>query len=284
MSGIVRDKYVCNTVIPLVFSESTSYLEIIDKLITDINGVITNINGYMTDKNDYVDAEIVTLKQFTLAELEKANVKIQKAYSDMTALTNQIAVENASYKLEVESLILSKFDAFRVLVQNAIHYTDLIRMELKDEIAINIANVYNVLDEIVQEGFNMHNPFNGKVESLSAIINMIYETNRINAFTCWDYDICNLSVTEYQALDLSAYEIDWNLKWHIDYEKFTKVFSPFTGFKVTIQNAINLLADLHKDTSLTASTYDSLNLTAISYDTKNVTANDYDWNSKLILI
>lgn len=60
------------------------------------------------------------------------------------------------------------------------------------------------------------------------------------------------------------------------------VISPFSGELVTFQQAINELANFHKN-GLTAIDYDNLNLTAKTYDDKNLTAFDYDFNGKNLL-
>ena len=59
--------------------------------------------------------------------------------------------------------------------------------------------------------------------------------------------------------------------------------SPLTGNDVTVFQAINELAEMLKNDSLTAAQYDALGLTAGVYDGKRITAFNYDWHGRTVL-
>lgn len=59
--------------------------------------------------------------------------------------------------------------------------------------------------------------------------------------------------------------------------------SPLTGEDVTVFQAINELAEMLKNDSLTATQYDALGLTAGVYDGKRITAFNYDWHGRTVL-
>lgn len=59
--------------------------------------------------------------------------------------------------------------------------------------------------------------------------------------------------------------------------------SPITGDDVTVFQAINELAEMLKNDSLTAGQYDALGLSAATYDSKNLTAFQYDWHARTLL-
>lgn len=59
--------------------------------------------------------------------------------------------------------------------------------------------------------------------------------------------------------------------------------SPLTGEDVTVFQAINELAEMLKNDSLTAGQYDAIGLPAATYDSKNLTAFQYDWHARTLL-
>ena len=59
--------------------------------------------------------------------------------------------------------------------------------------------------------------------------------------------------------------------------------SPLTGNDVTVFQAINELAEMLKNDSLTAAQYDAIGLTASVYDSKQITAFNYDWHGRTVL-
>ena len=59
--------------------------------------------------------------------------------------------------------------------------------------------------------------------------------------------------------------------------------SLITGEDVTVFQAINELAEMLKNDSLTATQYDAIGLTASAYDSKQITAFNYDWHGRTVL-
>ena len=99
-NGILPVKMVTQPIIPLVYSDALSYLEIVSKLTQKVNEVIDNVNNIqtdiLTDANAYTDNSVrEALGSVSKAVQEIKNLKseLQTQYGEFVRLTNsQIVV------------------------------------------------------------------------------------------------------------------------------------------------------------------------------------------------
>ena len=142
------------------------------------------------------------------------------------------------------------------LLDEAKAYTDQIKKEVDREMAAQIVEVQQMID-------NAQNNFDAQIEYLESLLDE-YEAN---AKEYTDNAVNNLRV--YVDAELANVGVD--------------VLNPVTGTYTTIQAAINSLFGLHTDDALTAAEYDALDLTASTYDGKQLTAINYDLYGKTLL-
>lgn len=164
------------------------------------------------------------------------------------------------------------------------------------------------------------NPFTGEVQTIQQFIDTLAEYLRYGGLTAEEFESLHLTAKEYDELKIKALEYDLFGKYAIaflhrvfittqeldatlaDYAKLSdldskadkntllnyatlaqiKVQNPVTGKLGTLQDAVDSLANFHRN-GLTAREYDDLNLTARQFDNLMITAFNYDYNSKIIL-
>lgn len=250
--------YVYQPVLPAVFNDSVSYLEIVSSVAANVDELAKIVNSYDGVNAAYVDQKVRELKEQVETQMRTLQGNVEKELNEttievMTALTATLATMDSKL-----NLYLSQANA----------HTDTKYYTLKQMIEdISIYTVY------------VYNPVRGYTTSVSDAIEDIYNTARYNALTAVEYDGLNLTALEYDNKLMSAGDYDFSAK--IILSVFVnRVVSPVTGKLVTFQDAIDHLADFHKTNAVTAREYDNYLFTAKVYDDKQITAYAYDFNGK----
>lgn len=80
----------------------------------------------------------------------------------------------------------------------------------------NLENVYNTLnqriDDVVLGQIDVYNPTTGQMENINKVLNDIYDSVRYDAITCSEFESLDLSATEFDAVEITAYNFDNNGK------------------------------------------------------------------------
>ena len=266
--------------LPAVFDDSLTYYEAIAKLTQKVNECIEAINSFEDDYKAYTDEQIAKAKEEIYAKIQDVYnyVNEQDQYLQ-NQINNNYAILDAKID-KVNSDLLAEikefyniFAEFRTFIQNWVQNK---LNEYGMETDAKLAELKEYVDNAVIGQFQIFNIFRQTETSLELYLEDFYNYMRAGALTAGEYDSLKLTAGYYDSKYLKAYVYDVAGKWYL-WKEF--VFSPVTGEYTTIQEALQDLAGLHKN-SLTAQEYDNLELTATVYDGKNVTAYNYDFNGK----
>lgn len=145
---------------------------------------------------------------------------VDEKYSGLGNTVEQLQTEFEQLKVDI-STTLSNFetsiknDVNIALQQN---YNEVIRLLSEYQTVFNnqIANLRADLMAEIQRielgDVKAYNPTNGVIENVSKVILDIYETLRLNAISCNEFDSLELTATEFDNKELTAYNFDVNGK------------------------------------------------------------------------
>lgn len=162
-------------------------------------------------------------------------------------------------------------------IQEAV--TDLQQKYQPMQLQVNqLADMYNTFAENMQQQFDdltiqMTNAWDEVINQALTDIGIAFAdyTSQINATVALQTARINQMNAALQSIQTDLYNVLY-------------VDSPFTGEKITIQQAIADLASLHMTDALTAGAYDAKDLTAAYYDGLAITAYQYDWNGQTYVV
>lgn len=255
---------------------------LLNKVESEMNDFETKIDKNISDLESYVYTNITELTDLLNQELLRMNNNIKEFNTRLSSIAGNINKNN--------DFLL---DYFNKQIEQLIQYVE-------DAMSYKTGNSIIVI-----------NPTNYKNTTLNKALKDLYESHGIYGITAHEYDSLELTAQEYDNLDMTAEQYDYNARFYLfDYlylskfesllNKFIEIFntkleiieqdiqqkttmlSPFTGKRVTVQEVINSLAELHQD-ALTAEEYDNADMSAQEYDDLDITAYKFDWNSKKII-
>lgn len=165
-------------------------------MMTDVEfllGVLKKLNEIIAQTNQ--NTEFINNYSGKIEEIEEEIVNLRSEMTQFeTEITQEIAAEFASIKLELQSMI-------RATLMQANAYTDSVAARLEEEIQqISLGEI---------EAFD---PTTGIMSPLQIIINNLYNIGRDDALTATEYDGLELSATAYDAYLLTASEYDQHAK------------------------------------------------------------------------
>lgn len=128
-------------------------------------------------------------------EFEQLKVDISTTLSDFeTSIKNDVNIALQQNYNQVVQLLSDYQTIFNNQISN-------LRIDLEAEIKrIELGDV------------KAYNPTNGLVENISDVIMDVYETLRLNAISCTEFDSLELTATEFDNKELTAYNFDVNGK------------------------------------------------------------------------
>lgn len=228
--------------IPTAFAESYSYSEMICKLADIIKELSEKIENNDKDLIDYVDKQIETLKNYVDSSIDNVN----------TTLNN-----------EINRVIL--------MLQELRQYVDLVSDNNLNECRTLI---YKLIGDCVSQT-KVINPIYQTPDCLQNTLNELYEALRCG-LTCSQYDNLLLTAAGYDSKQIMAYRFDL-YGYFLLFDYLWKLYSPFTGKKISHQQAILELAQFDRVDGLTAQNYDNLDITADDFINRITSAYSYDW-------
>lgn len=248
-------------IIPLVYDDSLSYLEMVAKLMKKTNDIIEDVNeliditsnhesrisalesDFTELRNEFVEFKTNMKQEFV--ELETAlNDKIDEKIDE---LEQQITAQIAEFTAEINRLIADTNARMEQLERDVDARITALEEEQRRQFAELTARVIRELNDLKAEVYDAIDEMRQAVQIQGEILKA-WVNNRLEQF------LANLP----------------------DYTQ-TLVYSPVSGKLMTVQDALNELYDYGiRVEGLTASEYDALNLTADEYDGLGLTAFEYD--------
>ena len=159
---------------------------------------VTALNGRIDLVFDWVE---ITLRQF-LENLPESFVVVSPFSGQIVSVQDAIdeLYDNAT---RFRAITCAEFDS---LGMTASEFDDL-------ELTAWQFDVYG-LDylPIKDEKHNMYSPFTGEWVPISKVVEDLATLHRLYAITCTEFDEAELTVTEFEAYDMTAYQFDWTAK------------------------------------------------------------------------
>lgn len=311
MRDLTKIKFYCQKVLPLVYDDSLSYVEVLYKVAYKLNEVIDDynelkdycemLNGELNAQDgritalearmDSFEADVMALFNELQAQiyadvdekLAEVDEKLSTIDGRIDALENELRQQINDLEKYLLNLINTQLELFRdELERNNVELKYWVEKELK-EFLDNLPDVQNVLVISPISGIIM--TIQDAIEEMANIFRIFY------GITAKEYDDLKLTATQYDHYPvrgirrgLTATEYDFFAKRYflIDYNE--RVYHPKTGEHVNFRKVISFNTDLLKASgSYTASEYDGKLLTASSYDELLLSAYSYDWLSNSLI-
>lgn len=249
-------------ILPAVYDDSISYLEMVGRLRECILKLIEGINKKDAAFYEWVSQQL----QYLENELnEKTMEIIVKHNADIARLDRKDAEQDLAI-IANEKLIYTEIDKAKEYIYNNVQ---LLVESLMRQWEINHPSNCNV-----------DNPFEGLNTSIQIFVDDIYTALRTTfALTSDEFNGLKLTNDEFNGLWMDEWEFDVFGKYATTVKLGYRIYSPFTGLLTPINDVIYELAALHKN-AITAGEFDALMLTAEQFDAKLLTAQKFDWNGK----
>lgn len=237
-------------IIPLVYNDSLSYLEMVAKLVKTTNDVIDNVNELINITSNHegrigaLEADFTNLRnEFvafkTLIETQFANLADE--------LNDKIDEKIDELETEINNEIATLTRTINQLIAETNARITALEQDLRQEFADLTSRIVAQMNALEQEVYDAIEEMRQAVILQNEILKAWVE-NRLADF------IANLP----------------------DYTTIL-VYSPVSGKLMTVQDALNELYDYGiRVKGLTALEYDALELTASEYDGLELTAFEYD--------
>jgi len=311
MKDLTKLKFYCQKVLPLVYDDSLSYIEVLYKVAYKLNEVIENYNELKTycdelnvkveeydDRISALENVIDTFEQTVMDLFDQLQTQI---YADVDAKLDEVDEKLASVDGRIDALeieLRQQISDMQTYLMNLINtQLQLFREELeRNNIQLRFW-VENELEEFLKKIPDVQNvlvisPISGIIMNIQDALNELANVFRIfYGITAREYDDLKLTATQYDHYPvnginrgLTATEYDFFAKRYLYVDFAEQVYHPATGKKVNFRKVISFNTDLEKASgSYTASEYDALLKTATEYDGLELTAYRYDWLSNSLI-
>lgn len=294
MSSIDKfDNRIYRPILPLVYTEALSYMEMLAKVGAKLNEVIDYIDGFKEQLQDLVDEAIAKYSVEVNKKLDDLKAYVDSQDNELMSYVNEyISREIASIKEELNNyeekvnIRLANMDTKLIAMQGMIDnnlkylisYVDAENLKQDKEAQEEYAKIRLEIANIERTYPPMFNPFMGTYTPVSDVVMDMYKYFRYFAFTCGDYEALELTAEQYDKAYLSA--VDYDLYGRLFFDFFTKmlnIVNPFTGKRDKLSAIIGYLASKTSDYNITAENFDNLQLTAEQYEGYGLSAEGYDF-------
>ena len=223
---------------PSAIDNALSTMQILHKLITQINTVIDEVNSIDSKANEYTDEQINTLKDFLL----------NKINTDIKTLTEYINNQDKkNYNIldkKIDDIIKQVYIDIAKLKSDLILYID----DNDDKIKVIINEVYDELFNLIRKGNNaIYSPVDGNLKSTQDafvdVMNIVQQKNGVNWNTI--QALCNgsgsgVDIVTYDSLINHMKELSymktWNSLAYYTCECLDKTLYRVDGTKVPLAN------------------------------------------------
>lgn len=185
--------------LPTVYDESLSYMEVLGRLTRKVNEVITAVNGFENDvlekANAYTDAKIAT-------EIAELKTDLEAFKDDLTSQQEGFeqnvngAIENMNQRIaQFNETIQANYTAMQAYVTNAISQNNLLIFEKIEEglVDVRVVNIFTGEKVTVQDMFNYLANFHltnaitlSRIAGLQRTVNTVISYGTDQNYTCTD--------------------------------------------------------------------------------------------------
>ena len=312
MNGeLTKIRFYAQKVMPLVYDDSLSYVEVLYKVAYKLNDTIDkynlltdNVNAlsgrveqqqtqidYLESQIDGFEKEITSLfEQLEIQINTEVDAKLNEVDEKLSTIDGRIdALENELRKqiADLQSYLINMINDQLVLFREELERNN---KQLKYWVETELDNFIHSLPDV--QNVLVVSPISGTIMNVQDALNELAEIFKVfYGITAFEYDSLKLTATQYDHYNvnglrrgLTATEYDFFAKKYLKSDFGERVVNPVNGSNENFRNIINLNTDLHKASgSYTAEEYDLILISAGDYDNLNLTAFEYDWlsNSKI---
>ena len=311
MKDLTKIKFYCQKILPLVYDDSLSYIEVLYKVAYKLNEVIDDYNELkatceaLAEELQQHDTRISALEDrmdsFINDVMAMFNQLEDQIYADVDAKLAEVDEKLATVDGRIDALeieLRKQISDLQTYLLNLINsQLALFREEMERNNEMLRWWVENELNEFLKKIPDVQNvlvisPISGIIMNIQDALDEL--ANVFKAFygiTAKEYDDLKLTATQYDHYPvngvkrgLTATEYDFFAKKYLLVDYAERIYHPANGDKVNFRKVIAFNTDLEKASgSYTASEYDALLKTATQYDGLELTAFNYDWLSNSLI-
>lgn len=278
MIAVHKFNFYCQKVLPLVYDESLSYYEVLNKLTFKVNEVVEQLN--IVEDNVVALNEAVTQVEQRMTELEEAFEEFRTDMENRFAqLKEEIETEFAELKADIEQEI----DELRQSLVQSIH-------ELKEELTAELQALQTELRAEMQAFEDLTearlDEFDTRIAEYVAQINLTITNfkNQVNTRLIEMQDNIDNNLIEAKAYsDVLAADLQRQID-EIGLETDVRVVDPADLVAKTVQEAFDNDFHLLRCWGLRAGYYDAQQFTCEEYDNFGLTAYLYDYMAKWYMV
>lgn len=298
-------KFWCQHVLPLVYDDSLSYMELLCKVIQQLNEVIDGHNKLTDDVKELgnavndLEAHVLAVEKIINTFVDTVNNRFDvleadlnhKIDTELSGFDRRITVlenEQAEFKNTVERMFA---DLERELTETINAELKLLRQYVTDATADMQRWVEDRIEELIHDLPDLQNVyvydiFTGELVTIQTALNRLYDYARPGALTADEWDELGLSAVEYDhwmmhhvPAGLTAVQYDTEGRFILGRRIIQKLRSPMTGALVDRRIVLAEQDNINKEVNCW--TVDEWNnaLTVDQLEELAWTAFDLDWHS-----
>ena len=301
-------RFWCQHVLPLVYDDSLSYMELLCKVVEQLNTVIDGHNQ-LTDDVAQLTSAVNELEEHVSAVEKIINTfmqTIENRFNQLeTDLTNQMnsRLDGFDTRITVLENRQSEFEALvnKMFADLEAELTETINVQLQllhDYVTDATADMQKWVEDRLEEFIHdlpdlqhvyVYDIFSGKLVSIETALYNLYDYARPGALTAAEWDELGLTAREYDKwlmhyvpTGLTATQYDTEGRFILGRRIIQKLRSPMTGDMVDRRVILAEQDNLNKEVNCwTVEEWENA-LTADQLDALAWSAFDLDWHSNMI--
>lgn len=185
----------CNRIykaIPLAFDESLSYLEMLGAICNELNETIEQVNANTEWINNYSGDLTDIQNRLTIAEqnINTLTTNVNKNTQDIIDLRNETMNLVSSLRNELIEIINGNYNS------------------LKNYVDMQDADLQYQIDNINIGATIIYDPTTGLPDTVQNVVNNLYQLTNKDGITASEFDLLELTVTQFESYNMTAYEFD----------------------------------------------------------------------------
>lgn len=234
---------------PSAIDNALSTMQILHKLITQINTIIDEINSIDSKANEYTDEQIKILKDFLV---NKINTDIENTIKTLTEyIDNQDEKNYNILNKKIDDVIKQVYIDIAKLKSDLILYID----DNDNKIKVIINEVYEELYNLIKNGNDIiYSPVDGNLKSTKEVIvdvmNIIQQKNGINWKTLQELCTKGTGVTYdswFNKLKILSIFNNWNSLAFYTCMCLNESLTTTSGTPINIENQSMFISLLNND-------------------------------------
>lgn len=292
--------------LPSVYKEVESYEEQLEWILQRLEQMNTSLNTLVGNAEAYTDSKIAELtntinqKEIEIKKLITESQKMLESQLNETKNYTEKEIQKLKEKTELDLAIITEQISHEVEILNnsiaelktllekeifestkeAKTYTDLVNAELFLQLDIIETKLLKKIEEIKKEYPLVYSPPTGNTGTFQQSINDLYLYLRVHGITAEEFDSLKLTADFFDGLLLRAERFDIEGSFLLP-KKYDTIFSPFTGQKVSLKEAIYELSNAININAKTALEIDDKRVSAENIDKSDIQAYTFDWKKNI---